>query len=492
MEYETIIGLEVHAQLKTKSKMYCRCSSDYADAPPNTHVCPVCLGMPGVLPVINGKAVEYTIMTGLALNCTIAEYTKFDRKNYPYPDLVKGYQISQYDEPFCLGGYLTLDIDGRERKIGITRVHLEEDVSKLIHRTLPDGTSYSLVDVNRSGVPLMEVVSEPDMRSPEEARQYLMKLRTILRYLDVSNANMEEGSFRCDANVSIRPKGSTEFMTKVEVKNMNSFRGVYNALEYEVKRQTKAVEKGERLTQETRGWVEEKGITVSQRSKEYAHDYRYFPEPDLPPLTISRERVDTIRAGLPELPDARCARFMDEYGLTAYEAGILTSSREMADYEEAFIASYPSDVPVKERAKISSNWILGEVSRIMNANTIDITEFSGKVGVTGLVRLAELNSQGKISSATAKTMLEEMYRTGKDADTLLKEGDRTQISDASQLEEAVIQAIGANPAAVADYRAGKETAVKFLVGQVMKVTRGRANPQLVNELMKKKLEEEIS
>ena len=492
MEYETIIGLEVHAQLKTKSKMYCRCSSDYADAPPNTHVCPVCLGMPGVLPVINGKAVEYTIMTGLALNCTIAEYTKFDRKNYPYPDLVKGYQISQYDEPFCLGGYLTLDIDGRERKIGITRVHLEEDVSKLIHRTLPDGTSYSLVDVNRSGVPLMEVVSEPDMRSPEEARQYLMKLRTILRYLDVSNANMEEGSFRCDANVSIRPKGSTEFMTKVEVKNMNSFRGVYNALEYEVKRQTKAVEKGERLTQETRGWVEEKGITVSQRSKEYAHDYRYFPEPDLPPLTISRERVDTIRAKLPELPDARCARFMDEYGLTAYEAGILTSSREMADYEEAFIASYPSDVPVKERAKISSNWILGEVSRIMNANTIDITEFSGKVSVTGLVRLAELNSQGKISSATAKTMLEEMYRTGKDADTLLKEGDRTQISDASQLEEAVIQAIGANPAAVADYRAGKETAVKFLVGQVMKVTRGRANPQLVNELMKKKLEEEIS
>ncbi len=490
MEYETIIGLEVHAQLKTKSKMYCRCSSAYADAPPNTHVCPVCLGLPGVLPVINRRAVEYTIMTGLALNCRIADYTKFDRKNYPYPDLVKGYQISQYDEPFCLGGYLTLDMDGMERKIGITRVHLEEDVSKLIHRTLPDGASYSLVDVNRSGVPLMEVVSEPDMRSPEEARQYLMKLRSILRYLDVSTANMEEGSFRCDANISIRPKGSTKLMAKVEVKNMNSFRGVFNALEYEVKRQTKAAETGQRLVQETRGWVEEKGVTVSQRSKEYAHDYRYFPEPDLPPMTLSREKVEEIRARLPELPDARCARFMEDYGLSRYEAGVLTGSREMADYEEALVTAM-RDGSVRERAKLGSNWILGEVSRIMNANTIDISVFKEKVDVSRLARLVALNTEGTVNTATAKTMLEEMYRTGKDADSLLKEGGRSQISDTAELEKAVSQAIAANSGAVADYRAGKETAVKFLVGQVMKVTRGRANPQLVNELMKKKLEEEI-
>ncbi|MBN2238260.1 MAG: Asp-tRNA(Asn)/Glu-tRNA(Gln) amidotransferase subunit GatB [Dehalococcoidales bacterium] len=490
MEYETIIGLEVHAQLKTKSKMYCRCSVDYADAPPNTHVCPVCMGMPGVLPVINSQAVEYTIMTGLALNCSISEYTKFDRKNYPYPDLVKGYQISQYDEPFCLGGYLNIEADGKERKIGITRVHLEEDVSKLVHRTLPDGTSYSLVDVNRSGCPLMEVVSEPDMRSPEEARQYLMKLRTILRYIEVSNANMEEGSFRCDANISLRPVGTTEFGSKVEVKNMNSFRGVFGALSYEVIRQTKALEKGERLVQETRGWDEEKQVTVSQRSKEYAHDYRYFPEPDLPPITLSRERVESIRVKLPELPDAKRARFMEEYGLSPYEAELLTASRDMADYEEAFIAAAESTGGSREEcARLGSNWILGEVGRILNADTIDISGFSEKVSAAGLARLTALNAEGKVSAATAKSMLEEMYKTGKDADTLLKEGDRSQISDTSQIEDAIAQSIAANEQAVADYKAGKEAAVKFLVGQVMKVTRGRANPQLVNELMKKKLEE---
>src|SRR3989304_590385 len=278
MNYETVIGLEVHAQLQTKSKMYCRCSADYAGAPPNTHVWPVCLGMPGLLPVTNREAVEYTIMTALALNCTISEHSKFDRKNYPYPDLMKGYQISQYDAPFGLRGHLAIDVDGQEKEIGITRVHLEEDVAKLLHRT-SEGEAYSLVDVNRSGVPLMEVVGEPDLRSPEEARQYLMKLHSILQYLGVSTANMEEGSFRCDANISIRPEGSPEFLAKVEVKNMNSFRAVYRAMEYEVKRQTKAAEKGEKITQETRGWVEEKGITVSQRSKEYAHDYRYFPGP---------------------------------------------------------------------------------------------------------------------------------------------------------------------------------------------------------------------
>jgi aspartyl-tRNA(Asn)/glutamyl-tRNA(Gln) amidotransferase subunit B len=490
LNYETVIGLEVHAQLKTKSKMYCRCGAEYADDRPNTHVCPVCLGMPGVLPVINQQAVDYTIMTALALNCKISDYTKFDRKNYPYPDLMKGYQISQYDAPFGTGGWLSIDIDGVEKKIGITRVHLEEDVAKLVHRTGADGISYSLVDVNRAGTPLMEVVGEPDLRSPEEARQYLIKLRSILRYLDVSTANMEEGSFRCDANVSIRPEGSTEFLTKVEVKNMNSFRAVYRAMEYEVKRQTKAVNEGKKLTQETRGWVEERGVTVSQRSKEYAHDYRYFPEPDLPPLTLNRERVEETRSKLPELPDTRRQRFIDQYGLSPYDAGLLTGSKEMADYEEKFVVvGKPTTMPPPERAKLGSNWLLGEVSHIMNANNIDISEFGKQVSPEKLASLADVNTQGIVNAATAKSMLEEMFKTGKDPETLLKEGGLSQISDAGELEEAVGQAISANPNAVADFKAGKEQAVKFLVGQVMRITRGRANPQLVNDLVKKKLEE---
>jgi len=491
MNYETIIGLEVHAQLHTRSKMYCRCSTDYADDPPNTHVCPVCLGMPGVLPVINQQAVEYTIMTALALNCTISEYTKFDRKNYPYPDLMKGYQISQYDAPFGYGGWLIIEVDGQKKKIGITRVHLEEDVAKLVHRTPPSGEAYSLVDVNRSGVPLMEVVGEPDLRSPEEARQYLVELRNILRYLDVSTANMEEGSFRCDANISIRPEGSSEFLAKVEVKNMNSFRAVYRALEYEVKRQTKAANEGKSLIQETRGWVEEKGITVAQRSKEYAHDYRYFPEPDLPPLTLSRQQVEEFKSRLPELPDARKKRFMDEYGLPLYDADLLTGSKEMADYEERFITTgKPTSMSPPDRAKLGSNWILGEVSRIMNANNIDIVEFGKRVSPEKLVNLAVINTEGIVNTATAKSMLEEMFETGKNPDTLLKEGDRSQISDTVQIEGAISQAIAGNTQAVADYRAGKEQALKFLVGQVMKVTRGRANPQLVSQLIKKKLEGE--
>ncbi|MDP2952451.1 MAG: Asp-tRNA(Asn)/Glu-tRNA(Gln) amidotransferase subunit GatB, partial [Chloroflexota bacterium] len=315
-DYETVIGLEVHVQLLTQSKMYCPCSADYANAPPNTHVCPVCLGLPGVLPVINRQAVEYTVMTALALHCTIPELTKFDRKNYPYPDLMKGYQISQYDAPIGVRGWLAIEADGHEKRAGITRVHLEEDVAKLLHRASPEGETYSLVDVNRSGVPLMEVVGEPDLRSPEEARQYLIKLRSILQYLGVSTGNMEEGSFRCDANISLRPAGATNLSAKVEVKNMNSFRAVYLALDYEVQRQREVWEKKERLVQETRGWVDEKGITVSQRSKEYAHDYRYFPEPDLVPLTFSRERVEEIRARLAELPDARKQRFMASYGLS--------------------------------------------------------------------------------------------------------------------------------------------------------------------------------
>jgi len=489
MNFETIIGLEVHAQLLTKSKMFCRCSADYASAPPNTRVCPVCLGMPGVLPTINQQAIEYTIMTALALNCAISEYTRFDRKNYPYPDLMKGYQISQYDAPVGHHGWLTIKFNGQEKKVGITRVHLEEDVAKLLHRSSPEGAAYSLIDVNRSGVPLMEIVGEPDLHSPEEARQYLIKLHSILQYLGVSTGNMEEGSFRCDANISIRPENSPDSMAKVEVKNMNSFRAVYRALEYEVKRQRKAAEEGKRLTQETRGWMEDKGKTVSQRSKEYAHDYRYFPEPDLPPLVISQDWVEEIRARLPELPESRRDRFVAEYGLPIYDATLLTSSRAMADYFEDFMKTgEPHNLSQPERAKLGSNVILGEVSGIMNTNKIDIASFKQKVSAERLARLLSLNSEGTISTASSKSMLWEMFATGKEADTLVREQGLNQISDTQEVKEIVSQVIESNPKAVADFAAGKEPALKFLVGQVMKVTKGRANPKVVNELLKKRLE----
>jgi len=464
--------------------MYCGCSADYANATPNTHVCPVCLGMPGVLPVVNRHAIEYAIMTALALNCTISEYTKFDRKNYPYPDLMKGYQISQYDAPIGTNGFMTIEVDGKKSKVGITRVHMEEDVAKLVHRTNMV-ESYSLVDVNRSGVPLMEIVGEPDLRSPEEARQYLMKLRSILQYLDVSTANMEEGSFRCDANISIRPTGTKEFMPKVEVKNMNSFRAVFRALEYEAGRQRKAAETGERIVQETRGWVEEKGQTVSQRSKEYAHDYRYFPEPDLPPLTLDRQTVDEIKATLPEMPEARKQRFVTEYALPAYDADLLTSSRATADYYEKLVGTKAA-----KSARDAGNWLLGPASAIMNQHNFDMTEFSRRISVEQFAGLLTLETKAVINTATAKTVLEEMFTSGKNADMIVKEKGLGQISDSQAIEVAIEEAIHANTQAVNDFRAGKETAIKFLVGQVMKATRGRANPQIVNDLLKKKLKGE--
>jgi aspartyl-tRNA(Asn)/glutamyl-tRNA(Gln) amidotransferase subunit B len=483
-KYETIIGLEVHVQLKTKSKMYCGCSTDYANAPPNTFVCPVCMGLPGVLPVVNRHAIEYAIMTALALNCTVSEHTKFDRKNYPYPDLMKGYQISQYDAPIGTYGYMMIEVDGQERKIGITRVHMEEDVARLVHRATMS-ESYSLVDVNRSGIPLMEVVGEPDLRSPEEARQYLVKLRSILQYLDVSTANMEEGSFRCDANISIRPAGTKEFMAKVEVKNMNSFRAVYRALEYEADRQRKAAKAGERIVQETRGWVEEKGQTVSQRSKEYAHDYRYFPEPDLPPLMVDRRWVDEIQAKLPELPEARRQRFISEYALTAYDAGLLTGSKATADYYEKLAGTKAA-----KSARDAGNWLLGPASAIMNQHNVDMAEFSQRINVEKFAGLLTLEAKAVINTATAKMVLEEMFESGKNADLIVKEKGLGQISDSQAIEVAVEEAVRANPQAVNDFRAGKETAIKFLVGQVMKATRGRANPTIVNDLLKKRLKGE--
>lgn len=488
VKYETIIGLEVHVQLNTKSKMFCRCSTDYANTPPNTHVCPVCLGMPGVLPVINRQAVEYTIMTGLALNCTISEYTKFDRKNYPYPDLMKGYQISQYDAPIATRGYLNVEVEGIKRRIGITRVHLEEDVAKLIHRPVVGSHGYSLMDVNRSGVPLMEIVGEPDIRSPEEARQYLMKLHSILQYMGVSTANMEEGSFRCDANISIRPEGSDKYFTKVEVKNMNSFRAVYRAMEYEAVRQRRAAETGERLVQETRGWVEEEGITVSQRSKEYAHDYRYFPEPDLPPLNVSRKWVDDVKARLPELPEVRRERFISEYALPVYDASLLTGTRAMADYFEACIqTSIPDNTPLNNRAKTLSNWLLSEISRLLNASNTTIDE--ARIAPIQLCELIDLMQKGSVTGPAAKQVLEEMFKTGKSASEIVAQRGLNQITDTSELENTVERILKENPQAVTDFKAGKETALKFLVGQLMRVTKGRANPQMANQLLRKKLEE---
>jgi len=471
MTYEIVIGLEVHTQLLTRSKMFCSCSADYASAPPNTHVCPICLAMPGVLPVINEKAVEYTVMTALALDCTIPEYTKFDRKNYFYPDLMKGYQISQYDAPIGKGGWLTIDSNGARKRINITRVHLEEDVAKSWHRG-----DYSLIDVNRSGVPLMEVVSEPEISSPEEARDYLIKLRSILRYLGVSTGNMEEGSFRCDANISIRPSNSRKLLPKVEVKNMNSFKAVYQALEYESRRQREVLEGGGELVQETRGWIEEGGRTVTQRTKEYADDYRYFPEPDLPPLVLDRAWIEEIRAKLPELPEARRDRLMTQYGLPLYDANILTSSRAMADYFENCVKLMD---PAK--AKTVSNWLLGDFSRLLNTTNIEVEDV--KISPKHLAEMLGLVDNGTISGPAAKAVLEEMFHTGKGASEIITEKKLSQISDSSEIKEVAKQVMASNTGAVADYASGKEQALTFIVGQVMKATRGRANPGMVREII---------
>ena len=486
VQYETVIGLEVHAQLLTRSKMFCSCRADYQSLPPNTAVCPVCLGMPGVLPVINRQAVEYVIMTGLALNCAIAEHTKFDRKNYPYPDLMKGYQISQYDQPIASDGWMTIQVDGVERRVGITRVHLEEDVAKLFHRTDFSGEGYSLLDINRAGVPLMETVGEPGLRSPEEARQYLMKLQTILQYLGVSTANMEEGSFRCDANISMRPVGSTELGAKVEVKNMNSFRAVYRALGYEAERQAALLNEGGRVVQETRGWEEEREITVAQRSKEYAHDYRYFPEPDLPPLTISRQWVEEVRARLPELPEARHQRCIDEYGLPEYNASLLTASKATADFFESVVTlKRLTGDGQKQRAKAGSNWVLGELARLLNASGKTLEE--SPVRPEHLSELLDLLDTKVLSTTLAKAVFEETFDTGKAPGAVVQEKGLVQITDTSSIERAVAEALDANGPAVVDYLKGKETAIKFLTGQVMKLTRGQANPELVNRLLKEKL-----
>ena len=487
MNYETVIGLEVHVQLQTRSKMFCGCPASYQNAPPNTHVCPVCLGLPGALPVINKKAVEFTIMTGLALGCRIPEYSKFDRKNYPYPDLMKGYQISQYDLPLAEDGALEIDTEGGRKSIGVMRVHLEEDAAKLFHFPDGPGEPHSLVDVNRAGSPLMEVVSAPDMRSPDEARAYLTTLHSIMQYLGVSAANMQDGNFRCDANVSIRPEGNSEFGTRTEIKNMNSFRSVYLALEYEVERQRLILEDGGRVTQETRGWVEERGVTVSQRSKEHAHDYRYFPDPDLPPLVIGSEWVEELRRSLPELAEQRKARFIEQYGLSPYDADLLTGTRSMAEYFEETVALRPSDGPNPQLyAKNVSNWMLGDLSRLMNLENLSIDET--KVTPRHLAELLNLIDAGTLSNTLAKTVLEEAFATGQEPGKIVDQKGLSQISDTSVVDAAVSQALSENPKAVADFISGKETASRFLVGQVMKLTRGQAKPDLVQELVRAALE----
>ena len=498
MQYETVIGLEVHVQLDTRSKMFCACPADYQYAEPNTRTCPVCLGLPGALPVINRRAVEYTMMTGLALHCSIPDFTKFDRKNYPYPDLMKGYQISQYDLPLALDGYMEIDgdpdIGHGHRRIGVERVHLEEDVAKMQH--FPDGDGgegYSLVDVNRSGVPLMEVVSKPDLRSPEEARQYLTSLHSLVQFLGVSTANMQDGNFRCDANVSIRPMGSDTFGTRTEIKNMNSFRSVYDALEYEVKRQRSVIEDGGHVVQETRGWVEEREVTVSQRSKEYAHDYRYFPEPDLPPLNIGRDWVANLEAALPELAPQRKSRFMSDYALSVYDADQLIGSRATADYFEAALAlRNPGAEPdaARNSAKEVANWILGDLSRLLNQEQRDIAHCP--VTPTALSDLLGLISDGTLSTSLAKTVLEEMYATGGDPSSIVEEKGLAQISDTGAIEAAVAEAIAANPKAVADYLDGKENAARFLMGQVMRITKGQAQPDLALRLVQEGLEAQKS
>jgi aspartyl-tRNA(Asn)/glutamyl-tRNA(Gln) amidotransferase subunit B len=482
VEFETIIGLEVHAQLLTRSKMYCGCSAAYASAEPNTHVCPVCLGLPGSLPVINEGAVRATIMTGLALNCSIPEFSKFDRKNYIYPDLMKGYQISQYDLPLCENGFLPLVLEGQRKDIGITRVHLEEDTARLVHRT-SNGTSYSLVDVNRSGVPLMEIVSEPNMRSPEEARAYLMTLRQILRYIGVSTANMEEGAFRCDANISQRATDGSVVGPKVEIKNMNSFRSVERALAFEVERQRAAIRDGQPLEQETRGWVEDREITVSQRTKEYAHDYRYFPDPDLPPLVLQRSLVTEIEQHMPELPADRRSRFVEQYGLNDRDADLLTVERDVADYFEEAVDGK------QERARDVANWVTGEIFALMRDSGLELSDV--RVTPGHLRELIELVDEGSINTRTAKEVLVAVHESGTNPRTIVDERGLAQVSDEAQLLAVVRTVVNEHPDAVADYHSGKKAAIGFLIGQVMRQMRGTANPGVARKLLEETLHDTV-
>lgn len=477
-EYEVVIGLEVHAELKTKTKIFCSCPTEFGGEE-NTHVCPGCLGFPGTLPIMNKKAVEYAVRAGLALNCEIQEYSKFDRKHYFYPDLPTAYQISQFEFPICKAGYVEIAVNGKKKKIRLNRIHLEEDAGKLLHSgNSITSSQYSLADYNRSGMGLIELVSEPDLSSAEEARTYLEKLRAVLEYTGVSDVKMEQGSLRCDANISLRPVGSSKLGTKTEIKNMNSYRSLQRALEYEIERQREVLEEGGTIIQETRGWDEEKGITSSMRSKEEADDYRYFSDPDLPPIVLEPAWVEEIRASLPELPDAKKDRLVMELGLSEYDADIITGSRALADF-------FDKTVTLFNEPKTVANWVMGEYLRLLNAEGTEVQE--SKVSPEKMAALLKSQATGKISGKMAKAVFEEMFMTGKDPEKIIKEKGLVQISDTDALGEIVEKVLAANPQSVADYQAGKEKALGFLVGQVMKETKGQANPGMVNGLLKQKL-----
>lgn len=474
MKYEAVIGLEVHAQMLTDTKIFCGCSTKFGSEP-NTQTCQICIGMPGVLPVLNKKALEFAIRTGLAMNCRISAYSRFARKNYFYPDLPKGYQISQYENPICEHGYIEIVVDEEIKKIGITRIHMEEDAGKNIHE---GAGNYSFVDLNRTGVPLMEIVSEPDIRSPKEAAEYMKKLRTILRYLGVCDGNMEQGSLRCDANVSIRPIGQKEYGTRAEVKNINSFKFVEKALEYEIKRQIRVIEEGGKIIQETRLWDSNKGITESMRSKEEAHDYRYFPDPDLVPITVEQKWIDDIKASLPELPDVKRERFVSEFGLPEYDADLLTSVKAVAEWFEEAVGS-------GGQPKAVSNWMMGDLMRFLNEENKSIEKCL--LEPKQLAEMLKLMDKGTISGKIAKTVFDEMYKTGKDAEAIVKEKGLIQVSDEGAIKKAIDDVIAKSPKEVERFKAGDEKLMGFFVGQVMKAMKGKANPQMLNEILKKKL-----
>lgn len=479
MEYEAVIGLEVHAQMLTETKIFCGCSTKFG-AEPNTQTCPVCIGMPGVLPVLNKKALEFAIKTGLSMNCSISKYSRFARKNYFYPDLPKGYQISQYELPICENGFVEIIVDGVSKKIGITRIHMEEDAGKNIHEGAGE---YSFVDLNRAGVPLMEIVSQPDIRTPQEAVEYLKKLRTILRYLEVCDGNMEQGSLRCDANVSVRKKGQKELGTKVELKNMNSFRFVEKALEYEIKRQIKILEDGGKIIQETRLWNSTLGITESMRGKEEAHDYRYFPEPDLVPIVVDEELIEKMKASLPELPDRKRERFISDYGLSEIEADFLVSEKSIANWFE-------DAVKLGGQPKIVSNWLKGDLMKLLNTENKTFEECPIKP--KQLVDMLKFIDNGTISGKIAKIVFEEMYRisaTSKETtpEEIIREKGLLQITDKQEIEKVVDEVISRCQKEVERYKAGENKLLGFFIGEIMKATKGKANPKIVNDILKNKL-----